>query len=170
MISKATTTDATALVQLINSAYRGEGSKQGWTTEADLLDGTRTDEDSIKELIQKPNSTILKFTSGEGFLQGCVYLKKQDNELYLGMLTVAPNLQNGGIGKQLLRAAEVYAIEQNCAAISMTVISVRNELIEWYERKGYRNTGITKPFPSNDPRFGIPKQPLQFVVLKKEIV
>lgn len=169
MISKATHMDAAALATLINSAYRGEGSKRGWTTEAGLLEGIRTDEESITELIAKPKAVMLKYENATAELTGCVYLEMQDQNLYLGMLTVAPQLQNSGIGKQLLAAAEVHAREQNCTSVVMSVISVRTELIRWYERHGYVKTGAAKPFPATDPRFGIPKQPLEFLILEKAL-
>lgn len=164
-ISVSILADVPQLVQLINSAYRGESSKKGWTTEADLLGGIRTDEEGLIELINKPNAVILKYIEGEE-LTGCVYLKNQGSQLYLGMLTVSPAKQTGGIGKKLLKAAEIYAQQQGCSKVVMTVISVRHELIAWYVRHGYRITGERKPFP-DDPRFGIPKQPLEFVVLEK---
>ena len=174
MMSTITTTpaslnDAKEIVDLVNSAYRGEGSKQGWTTEADLLDGIRTDEDAIKEIITLPHSVILLCYNDAGTLIGCVHLQQQDHEVYLGMLTVRPQLQGAGIGKKLLRSAEAWARNVGADAISMTVISIRTELIAWYERHGYIRTGDTKPFPSSDARFGIPKQPLTFFVLKKEL-
>jgi len=156
------------LTRLINSAYRGESSKKGWTTEADLLGGLRTNENSLLELFQKAGATILIAKDEQGQLVGCVYLQLQTNQLYLGMLTVAPDIQAKGIGSQLLQAAENYAIDLNCDSIIMTVIDVRHELIDWYKRKGYQSTGETKPFPT-DPEFGIPKQPLQFIVLEKKI-
>jgi ribosomal protein S18 acetylase RimI-like enzyme len=168
MISEATPKDIYALSQLVNSAYRGEGSKQGWTTEADLLDGIRTDEHGIEAMIAKPGAAVLKYEQ-ENVLYGCVYLEKQANEVYLGMLTVAPHLQNSGIGKQLLAAAESYARTHQCSSIVMSVISVRSELIQWYERHGYRKTGETKPFPMHDQRFGIPKQHLEFLILEKKL-
>jgi ribosomal protein S18 acetylase RimI-like enzyme len=169
MISKATLNDAAVLVQLVNSAYRGEKSKQGWTTEADLLDGQRTDEAAIIDQLKKPGAVLLKYEAPGGALQACVYLEKQRDNLYLGMLTVAPHLQNSGLGKQLLQAAEAYGREQHCSTIVMTVISERHELIRWYERQGYHLTGESKPFPHGDPRFGIPKQSLMFVVLQKNL-
>jgi ribosomal protein S18 acetylase RimI-like enzyme len=166
LITRAAIKDVPQLVQLVNSAYRGEASKRGWTTEADLLDGIRTDTDSMQELINKPDAVILKYCSQPGELAGCVYLKKQNRQMYLGMLTVAPQLQAAGIGRQLLKAAEEHAKQQGCHSVVMSVISVRHELIAWYERHGYRKTGQVEPFPS-DPRFGIPRQPLEFVVLEK---
>lgn len=169
MISTATTNDVPALVRLVNSAYRGESSKQGWTTEADLLGGIRTDEETLTDLMKKPGAVFLKYENDNDVLQGCVYLEKQGAQLYLGMLTVAPQLQNGGIGKQLLQAAEVYGHEQNCTSVVMSVISVRAELIQWYERRGYHKTGATKPFPHEDPRFGLPKQRLEFLILEKPL-
>lgn len=167
-INKATRKDIPQLVSLINGAYRGEGAKKGWTTEADLLDGIRTDAASLEEMIKKNNAVILQSLNENNELQGCVYLEKMESKMYLGMLTVAPLLQSKGIGKQLLLAAEKYASEQKCVAIEMNVISVRKELIAWYEKYKYYTTGYTKPFPDN-VKFGIPKQPLEFIVMRKEI-
>jgi GNAT superfamily N-acetyltransferase len=84
------------------------------------------------------------------------------------MLSVNPQIQANGIGKQLLQAAELHALQVNCIRIMMTVISLRTELISWYQRNGYVDTGVRKPFP-NDPRFGTPVQPLEFVVLEKRL-
>ena len=159
--------DIPSLVTLVNSAYRGDSSKRGWTTEADLLDGIRTDEEGIKKMIQQPGSVILRGLI-QNQLVGCVYLQKQEDFLYLGMLTVSPELQASGIGKELLKASEQYAYSQSCHTIIMTVITVRKELIQWYERRGYHQTAERRPFP-NDPRFGIPKQPLEFLVMEKKL-
>jgi ribosomal protein S18 acetylase RimI-like enzyme len=168
-ITPAATADVPALVTLVNSAYRSDESRKGWTTEAHLLDGIRTDSDSLQEMMQAPGATILKCHDATGQLLGCVYLKKQGDKVYLGMLTVAPGLQTQGIGKYMLGAAENYAHQQQCRAITITVISVRHELIAWYERRGYHLTGATEPFP-NSPRFGIPKQELTFVVMEKPLI
>ena len=167
-ITTATEKDIAALDMLVNSAYRGNNSKKGWTTEADLLDGLRTDPDSLLKLIQDPDAAILKYTNEDGLIQGCVYLKKKQNKLYLGMLTVTPELQAKGIGKQLLAEAENYAKQNSCNFITMTVISVRHELIAWYQRHGYLPTGETEPFPT-DPKFGLPKQELVFIVMEKSL-
>jgi ribosomal protein S18 acetylase RimI-like enzyme len=167
-ISIAAIDDVPSLVDLVNSAYRGEAAKKGWTTEADLLDGIRTDEPSLAGMLKKTGATMLICRNNAGSLAGCVYLEQQPGTVYLGMLTVSPLLQASGIGKQLLKAAEDFAKENGADNISMTVISVRHELIAWYERHGYTKTGETKPFPT-DPAFGIPKQPLEFIVMKKMI-
>lgn len=159
--------DINELVFLVNNAYRGAEAKKGWTTEADLLDGLRTNKESLTELRNSPGTTILTYRNKNEIL-GCVYLQQQDQQLYIGMLTVAPQKQGSGIGKQLLFAAEQFALKNNCKEMVMTVISVRDELIAWYERKGYYKTGETKPFPT-DIRFGIPKQPLEFIVLQKKL-
>ena len=115
-ISKATLEDIPHLVSLINSAYRGEHSKKGWTTEADLLDGLRTDEDSLEKMISKQDAVILKVCNKDNILQGCVYLERKKNKMYLGMLTVSPLEQARGIGKKLLFAAEKYATDQKCSS------------------------------------------------------
>jgi N-acetylglutamate synthase-like GNAT family acetyltransferase len=167
-IRTATSNDIPALDVLVNSAYRGDSSRQGWTTEADFLDGIRTDADSLQEMMQQPGTVILVLENENGVVEACVYLKKENDKMYLGMLTVSPVLQGKGTGKVLLRAAEQYAQEQGCIAVTMTVISIRHELIAWYERHGYHNTGETKPFPT-DVKFGIPKQPLEFIVMEKRL-
>jgi ribosomal protein S18 acetylase RimI-like enzyme len=167
-LSPATPNDIPALDALINSAYRGESSKKGWTTEADLLGGLRTNPAALAAMLAEPDSVILKYVGSEGAIHGCVYLKKEGLSLYLGMLTVDPNLQGSGIGKIMLAAADDYAKSAGCQFIKMTVISVRAELIAWYQRHGYKPSGETVPFPT-DPEFGNPKQPLFFIVLKKAI-
>jgi ribosomal protein S18 acetylase RimI-like enzyme len=168
MIAPASTSDIPALVTLINSAYRGEGSKQGWTTEADLIGGLRTDAEELQKIFDASEEVILKYAIDNEQVIGCVRLKKQADKLYLGMLTVSPALQAKGIGKQLLQAAEDYAQQQNCRAIFMTVISARPELIAWYERHGYQQTGEVIPFEPNE-KFEILNQPLEFLVLEKAV-
>jgi ribosomal protein S18 acetylase RimI-like enzyme len=168
-ITPAAIEDADALSSLVNSAYRGDSSRSGWTTEADLLDGTRTDAAAIRDLIQTPGTTILKYVQDEQLL-GCIELRVDHGRLYLGMLTVSPSQQNKGLGKRLMKAAEEEAVRQQCATIYMTVISVRKELIDWYIRLGYLPTGDRKPFAFNDPRFGQPKMKLEFIVLEKKLI
>ena len=168
-IKIATKEDISQLEKLVNGAYRGEGSKKGWTTEADLLDGIRTNKDVLSGMINRGDSIVLKCINATGELVGCVYLQNKEEKLYLGMLTVSPDIQDQGIGKKLLQAAEEYAQTQQCSAITITVISLRQELIKWYERRGYKATGEKKPFPSNDPRFGLPKQDLEFIVMEKKL-
>lgn len=165
-IARSTEADIPALHRLVNSAYRGDSSRVGWTTEADLLDGQRCDEAMLLEIVRDPASILLKYSIADE-LVGCVHLKIEDDKLYLGMLTVSPELQSHGIGKKLMRAAEEEAQAAGCTAVYMTVISDRTELINWYIRHGYTQTGLTKPFPAGDERFGIPKKALEFVVLQK---
>lgn len=167
-ILPATEQDIPTLNELVQSAYRGDSSRKGWTTEADLLDGIRTDEAGLKAMLANPRATILKYVDA-GQLIGCVYLETKGDSLYLGMLTVSPDAQAGGIGKQLMAAAEQVARDRHCRAITMTVIPQRHELIAFYERRGYRSTGETQSFPMDDPRFGLPKQPLSFIVMEKPL-
>ena len=165
-ISTAAINDIPRLLQLINSAYRGDEAKKGWTHEADLIDGTiRIDETSLEELIQKSNAAILKYELFQK-IAGCVYLEKKNSRLYLGMLSVSPEIQAKGIGKKLLKAADEYAKQNGCNAIEMRVISLRKELIAWYERNGYCNTNKKEPFPE-DGKFGNPRQQLEFIYLEK---
>lgn len=168
-ISIATTSDINAVKKLLNSAYRGESSKQGWTTEADLISGnTRTDEATLQKIMQQPGSIFLKYTNEEGEIIACVNLQQHDNKIYLGMFSVSPRLQGGGIGKKILQAAEEYAIHLKCTSIYMSVISVRTELINWYKRYGYVDTGERKPF-TEDGISGRHLKKLEFMILEKLI-
>ena len=168
MITKASFEDVSALNKLINSAYRGEFSKKGWTTEANLLEGLRTTEQELTETIRNTKNTILKFVKNNQII-GCVLLIEKEQQLYLGMLTVSPELQNSGIGKKLLQEAEIHAVALRLPKIVMTVISVREELIAWYKRNGYFDTGAREPFPVSDVHISISEQPLEFIVLEKRI-
>lgn len=166
----ATPSDLSELTHLVNSAYRGDSSRKGWTTEADLLGGVRTSEESLAETMAQPGTTILLHRDQATHeLIGCVYLEQKADLMYLGMLTVSPEVQARGLGKYLLAGAETYAHNLGCRAVEMTVISQRAELIAWYERRGYVLTGESRPFPMEDSRFGLPKTPLEFVVMRKEL-
>ena len=165
----STMDDVPSLLTLLNHAYRGESSKQGWTSEAHLIAGeVRTDKNTIRELLRKEGSVILKYVNEKSEIIGCVNLQKHDDKIYLGMLAVSPNLQGGGVGKQLLTTAEEYARSLKCNSIYMTVISLRSELINWYLRHGYYDTGKRNPF-KEDVLTGKHLQSLEFMVLEKQI-
>ncbi len=168
MITKATLQDLPALASLINSAYRGKTSKNGWTTENQILAGQRTTERELTEIIFNTKNTFLKFTENEQII-GSVLFEEKDNELYLGMLTVLPDLQNRGIGKKMLVEAEKHAKSLKFTSIIMTVISVREELIAWYKRHGYVETGEKEAFPESDIHINITDKPLEFLYLKKQL-
>lgn len=168
-ISIAGLPDIPALTSLLNNAYRGEASRKGWTSESHLIDGDiRTDEDALKEVFGKKGSVLLKYENVNKELIGCVNLQEHGDKIYLGMFAVDPLLQGGGIGKKLLRVAEEYAHNIGCTSVYMTVISVRTELINWYKRHGYVETGETQPFHS-DGKTGKHLQPLKFLVLEKTV-
>ena len=170
LLTAATAADIPALVALINSAYRGDSSRQGWTTEADLLGGTRTDATSLRAQLENPAAVILKCeNAADGTLLGCVYLEeKPDQRLYVGMVTVRPDQQARGVGKLLLAAAEARARLVKSRFLQMTVLAARPELLAWYERHGYQRTGATEPFPEGEA-FGVPRQPLVLLVLEKQV-
>ena len=167
-ITIATTADITAITHLLNSAYRGESSRQGWTTEANLIAGNvRTDEANLLQTMQQQGSVVLKYSKGEQIV-GCVNLQQKGGKIYLGMFSVSPQLQGAGIGKQLLQAAEEYARHLQCHAVYMSVIAVRTELINWYQRHGYIDTGKRIPF-NEDGLTGKHLQTLEFMVMEKEL-
>lgn len=164
----ATVADVPALVALVTNAYRGEASRAGWTTEADLLDGQRIDPGVLRADIERPRSRVLLATRGDAPV-ACAHVAVEGDAGYFGMFAVRPDLQGAGLGNALLREAErVVREEWRLPAMRMTVIDVRAELIAWYVRRGYRRTGIHKPFPYGDTRFGIPRRDdLRFEVLEK---
>jgi predicted N-acetyltransferase YhbS len=165
---RATPADVDAIVTLVNSAYRGMSSRAGWTTEADLLGGQRTDAVEIAHLIGTKDSLILLCLRGEEII-GSVHLERVDAATaYMGMLVIRPVLQGQGLGKQFIREAEQAATaEWGTARMQIQVITLRHELISYYIRLGYRRTGEIRLFPT-DPRYGIPKvDGLQFEVLEK---
>ena len=166
----ATAGDIARLHRLIESAYRGDAARRGWTHEADLLDGQRTDVAELSALVAD-TARVLLMAEQKGELVGCLQVTDLGDDLaYLGMLTVDPERQAGGLGRKLLEAAEAWGRDRfGAGAMEMTVIGQRRELIAWYERRGYELTGETRPFPMNDPRFGLPQEPLSFVVLRKRL-
>ncbi|MEU6058916.1 GNAT family N-acetyltransferase [Streptomyces sp. NPDC047097] len=166
----ATEADIPALVALVESAYRGEASRAGWTTEADILQGRRTDPAGIRAVITAPASRLL-VVERDGALVACCQLEHRGEAAYFGTFAVRPGLQGGGLGRQVIAEAErLAAADWGARQMQMTVISVREELIAWYERRGYRRTGTMTPFPYGDERFGLPQRPdLEFELLVKDL-
>jgi ribosomal protein S18 acetylase RimI-like enzyme len=163
--------DVAAVVSLVESAYRGEASRVGWTTEADLLDGQRTDAAAVADMLQAPGTTVL-VAETDGRLVACCQLERQPPAgAYFGMFSVQPGRQGQGLGREVLAEAERIASADWAARLMvMTVLAQRPELIAWYERRGYRRTGEQRPFPYGNERFGIPRRPdLVFDVLAKPL-
>jgi ribosomal protein S18 acetylase RimI-like enzyme len=163
--------DADAIVALVNSAYRGDCSRAGWTTEADILDGQRTDVQEIAQLIAEAGSVFLLCLRG-GEMVGSVHLLRQDaRTAYLGMLVIKPGLQGQGLGSRLMDEAERFLKDEwGVSRLQMQVITLREALIAFYERRGFARTGEFKPFPAHEPRFGLPKLAgLKFEVLEKTL-
>ena len=165
----ATKQELDEIMQLVNSAYRGESSRSGWTTEADLIAGNvRIDKPSLLEVFETSGSVILLYQQDQQII-GCVNLQQKTDHLYLGMFSVSPSHQNTGIGKKLLKAADEYALQMGLATIHMSVIAFRDELISWYKRNGYVDTGERIPF-KEDGMSGKHLRELEFMVLEKKIM
>lgn len=166
----AACSDIPALVALIESAYRGDSSRTGWTTEADLLEGQRTDPEGVAAVIDGPDSRLLA-VEADGELIACCQLENRAGHAYFGMFAVRPALQGGGLGRQILAEAERVARDEwGAGEMHMTVISAREDLIAWYVRRGYARTGETSPFPYGDERFGRPtRDSLEFELLVKKL-
>lgn len=169
-IRAASPQDVPALHALIERAYRGDSAKTGWTHEADLLDGQRTDAAMLSEMLADPLQHLL-IAPGDAGPIGCVCVKRLDSGAgYLGLLTVDPKLQAAGLGRRLIAAAEDVARAWGATIMEMTVIAQRRELIDWYIRRGYTPTGERRPFPHGDERFGRARRDdLEFVVLNRSL-
>lgn len=170
-IRDAVPADVPALHALVESAYRGEASRAGWTTEADLLDGQRTDVEDLASILADPEQGLLTAWRGEDLI-GCILIARRGEGIgYFGMLSVSPTLQGGGVGRKLVGAAEAAMAERfGARRVRISVIPQRETLIGWYERLGYAATGETLPFPYGDERFGLPKRDdLSFIVMEKAI-
>ena len=165
----ATVDDVPALVALVTSAYRGDTSRVGWTTEADLLDGARIDPDVLRADIVRPDSRVVVVDGMDGTPLACAHVAIEDGHGYFGMFAVSPQLQGRGTGDAVLAECErIVRDDWRLPGMRMTVIDLREALIAWYERRGYRRTGRHKPFPYGDVRFGIPlRDDLRFEVLEK---
>jgi ribosomal protein S18 acetylase RimI-like enzyme len=162
--------DVGAIVRLVDSAYRGDASRAGWTTEADLLDGKRTDAEAVSAAVDAAGSAML-VAEADGHLAGCCQLERRPGEVYFGMFAVRPGWQGRGLGQEILTEAERLAREEwGAVTMIMTVLVQRLDLIAWYQRRGYRLTGRSMPFPYGEERFGIPRRPdLSFVELAKRL-
>lgn len=162
--------DVGAIVALVESAYRGESSRTGWTTEADLLDGQRTDPDAVLSSIAATDSVVV-LAEWDGILVACCHVRRRDARCYFGMFAVDPTRQGGGLGRKVMAYAEELARTRwGCTVMEMTVIRQRTDLIAFYERRGYTDTGQRSPFPYGDDRFGLPRRDdLEFTLLEKAL-
>jgi ribosomal protein S18 acetylase RimI-like enzyme len=172
-ITPARACDLPEVAALVNGAYRGEGAAAGWTTEAGYITGQRTDVALLRaDLAAQPDAQLLIWRDeADGPVLGCVWLAPLgQGRFYLGMLAIRPDLQDRQLGRSLLRAAERRAADLGAEQIEMTVINIRDSLIAWYQRRGYRLTGETRPFPHDQAVFGTAlRSDLTFVVLEKSL-
>ncbi len=177
--------DVPAVVALVESAYRGEASRAGWTTEADLLHGQRTDGSMVLATVEHPAMHVL-LAERDGLLLACCELTEPrvdtpagdaattasgSGAAYLGMFAVRPDLQGGGIGRAVLdEAARIARDDWGARALELSTLHLRTELIAWYERRGFARTGELRPFPYGDERYGLPQRDdIVQVVLSREL-
>ncbi len=167
--------DLDDVVELVNLSYRGASAQAGWTHEHDWIAGPRTTREGLeRELSASGDAVIFGQRDDGGVLRACVLLDLSrggpERTGYIGMLTVRPDLQDAGLGRRMLAYAEDAARARGARRARMTVLSIRDSLIAWYERRGYARTGETQPFPYDDQRFGAPRRAdLEFIVLDKPL-
>jgi ribosomal protein S18 acetylase RimI-like enzyme len=174
ILRKAEPADYAEVIDLANLAYRGrEGAVASWNIEKGIVGGQRLDDSLLKEeLAAKPAGALLVYCEeADGPLLGTAWLNPESDQIWsMGLLTVRPELQNQHLGRRLLAAAETYASDRGAKRMRIGVLHVRDTLIAWYERRGYRATGETEPYPSDDPRFGTPlRDNLHFLIMEKQI-
>jgi len=159
--------DAGAIANLVNQAYRPEAGSSGWTNESELVSGNRTSADQIAAMMSQPSSIILVGITGIEIV-ACVHVDKDNSHSHIGMLAVNPSLQGAGVGKQMLAYAEGYAnVHFGAKKFTIVVVTTRSELIAFYLRRGYRQTGIVMDYPLSAGA-GIPKHSdLKIEVLEK---
>ena len=146
--------DVASILRLVNLAFRGE--QEGWTNEAELLEGERIDKTGILAMVESPGSRVeLAFL--DDALVGCVNLCYHGPCCHLGMLSVDPSRQAAGLGKSLLAHVESLARGWGCSRMEMTVIHLRTELIDYYQRRGYALTGEWEPFPEGFGKLKVPE-------------
>jgi len=164
-ISKAAKEQAAAIARLINLAYEGMPDSRGWTSEGAFMDGDRIPETAVAQLLEQPGTDGFTCQAPGGDIIGFMSLEKREDHVYLGLLSVSPEVQAGGMGKHLLEFSEAYALDRGITIIRLTVVNIRPELIAWYERKGFTATGQTFPFPVA----GRPKVPLHLMEMEKRL-
>ncbi|KAJ9488798.1 hypothetical protein VN97_g4481 [Penicillium thymicola] len=145
----ATEKDAAQLQQLVESAFRAEDSRKGWTDDLGLSSSFHLDVQDILAMINKLDSVMLMATDDQNTLVGSIGTSKRDaNQARLYMLAVDTSVQRGGIGRQILAYAEDYCQQTwGVTTLGLNALSNREELISWYSRRGYKPTGETSPFP-----------------------
>ncbi|MDQ2678670.1 MAG: GNAT family N-acetyltransferase [Actinomycetota bacterium] len=163
--------DVDALVDLVERAYRGDSSREGWCTEADLLDGQRVDAAMMRSTIDDPDAVVLVLHDAGQPVACCELRRVAAGMATLGMFAVDPTQQAGGLGRRVIDEGERLVAERwGAERLEITVIDVRTSLIEWYERRGFERTGELRPFPYGDERFGVPRvDGLRFAVLEKRL-
>ncbi|MFT3827661.1 MAG: GNAT family N-acetyltransferase [Chitinophagaceae bacterium] len=158
--------DITGIVKVVNEAYQGEPGTRSWTSEGHLVQGSRTTAANVLHLFHQADTAIFKCTDDTGEILGCVVLERKPDTLYLGMLSVSPRTQASGIGSLLIEYGELYARTHNLSSVTITVIDRRKELIEWYQRKGFKLTGKQIPFSNQSSSSDLV---LHLVELRKEL-
>ena len=183
-LRQAKSDDVDALKQLLDRCYRQD---EGWTNEADLVGGIRITDSELTSVIADPKHYVFLYPQTEtgnregqetGELLGCIAVDMQENtdksRAYIGMFAVHPELQGHGVGHEILQAAETFATRHlqsrdQPSCLTMSILSHRPELLAYYERRGYKLTGVTMPFPE-DGNNGEPKrQDLQLLELEKTV-
>ena len=167
----AAPSDTEGIVELIRSAYRGDASRQGWTSEADLVEGERIDAEQVLAMIRGQASRMLVLDTDEGVVACCALEDQGSGRAYFGTFAVSPTKQAAGLGRHLITQAEREACQVfGAGVLEIAVLAQQELLVSWYERLGFRRTGEMRPFPA-DETFARPLlDDLYFVVLEKQLL
>jgi len=149
----ATPADAAKITSVINSAFH--------IAEGFFLDGNRITQTEVEELLTKGAFLLAE---ADGKLDGCVYVELRGKRSYLGLLSVDPERQQGGLGSFLMNEAENYCRERGSRFMDILIVNLREELPQFYRKRGYVDNGTT-PFPTDAQT----KLPCHFINMTKPL-
>lgn len=152
-IQKADCSHSQDIADLVNLTYRGN---LGWTRETHIIQGDRTDKREIEAALSNPSAHFFVIYQGQKLIS-CIYVAQETDHAYIGFFSVHPSLQGKGLGKHMLREAELFAVRtMGVRKFMMFVVSQRDELIAFYERRGYGHAGRIESYPLHSA-MGVPK-------------
>lgn len=166
----ATIDDAPQVQQLVQAAFRAPDGREGWTADMELGNRFRIEVEQVAATITRADGVVLMTTVAGNLVASVEVVKRSDGHARLSMLSVDQRYQSNGLGRQVLEYAEDYCRRTwSATAMELNALSTRQNLISWYQRRGYRETGETSPFPREEfSDLDLPED-LCFVEMEKDL-